>query len=70
MKRKAVAIVCSSALAVAGMFVFTGANAPTKALGMANFSRVALRFLLNTLPRPGLWLVSLLTSTREPSRRS
>src|SRR5438067_7076896 len=31
MKRKAVAIVCSSALAVAGMFVFTGANAPTKA---------------------------------------
>ena len=31
MKRKAVAILCSSALAVGGMFLFTGSNSPTKA---------------------------------------
>ncbi|MBV9285156.1 MAG: hypothetical protein JO176_11100, partial [Acidimicrobiia bacterium] len=31
MNRKAVAVLCSSALAVGGMFMLTGANSPSKA---------------------------------------
>src|SRR5947208_494212 len=31
MKRKAIAILCSSAMAVGGMFLFTGSNSPSKA---------------------------------------
>src|SRR3954467_3791593 len=31
MNRKALAVLCASAMAVAGMFVFTGANSPSKA---------------------------------------
>src|SRR5438270_2470726 len=33
MNRKALAVLCASAMAVGGMFVFTGANSPSKALG-------------------------------------
>jgi hypothetical protein len=38
MNRKALAIVCSSAMAVGGMFLFTGANSPTKAAVPAPFT--------------------------------
>lgn len=38
MNRKALAIVCSSALAVGGMFLLTGANSPTKAAVPAPFT--------------------------------
>src|SRR5438270_432733 len=38
MNRKALAVLCSSAMAVGGMFVFTGANAPSKAAAGGAFT--------------------------------
>src|SRR5436305_11022957 len=38
MNRKALAVLCASAMAVGGMFVFTGANAPSKAAAGGAFT--------------------------------